>query len=662
MTARTEISPLAQACASAEQTGQSASNVSADNLRTCEQLVHELPAMILSVNGHGLVTGANRRWLESWGYEADEITTLHLRDLLTPESHKHLVDTVYPDFFRSGVCRNVNVTCVMKDGARRNGLVSCLGERGENGRIKHTVVVMQDVTREKATEAALRQSEERFRGSFEAAAHGMALASPDGRLMAVNPTLRTLLGSDEMALRRESLQNLVHDGDKPTLLNNIGRILAGELESAQMELRFPSQNGKTIWGLTSISIVRDASGIVAHFVVQIVDLTARRETEERLKTARKMEAVGQLTGGIAHDFNNILQVIIGNLQLVQDAMDSDASKDYAREALEAAGRGTELTKQLLAFSRRQSLAPEKISINQMIGGMNSIIRRTIGESIQFKADLMEKDAQISADLSQLESALMNLAINCRDAMPTGGCLTIETRSVFLNEAYATRMPDITPGHYVLISVSDTGTGIPADVLENVVEPFFTTKDGAQASGLGLSMTYGFIRQSGGHIDVSSEVGRGTSVKMYLPRVDVDSQSDEAVPSTAWSDSARKTVLVVEDQEDVRKVAAGFLKSFGYRVLEAEDGIIALGILQAQPDIDLLFTDIIMPGGMNGFDLSQAACVLNPALKVIHASGYPQGALPHEQIEQISDTLIMKPYHKDELRQVIEDAFSQAKAA
>ena len=294
--------------------------------------------------------------------------------------------------------------------------------------------------------------------------------------------------------------------------------------------------------------------------------------------------------------------------------------------------------------------------------MNSIIRRTIGESIEFKADLMEKDAQIFADLSQLESAFLNLAINCRDAMPTGGCLTIETRSVYLNEAYATRLPDITPGHYVLISVSDTGTGIPAEDLENVIEPFFTTKDGTQASGLGLSMTYGFIRQSGGHIDVSSEIGKGTSVKMFLPRVDVESLSLDAESETSWADSTRKTILVVEDQEDVRKVAAGFLKSFGYRVLEAEDGIIALGILQAQPDIDLLFTDIIMPGGMNGFDLSQAACALNPALKVIHASGYPHGALPHGQIEQIRDSLIMKPYHKDDLRQVIEDAFEDAKAA
>ena len=662
MTARTEISPLAQACVSATHAGPAALDVSTDELHHCERLVHELPAMIMSVNGQGFVTGANRRWLEIWGYEADEIPSLHLRDLLTPESHKYLVETVYPDFFRSGVCRNVNVTCVLKNGARRNGLVSCLGERGDNGRIKHTIIVMQDVTREKATEAALRQSEERFRGSFEAAAHGMALASPDGRLMAVNPVLISLLGSDEMNLKRESLQNLVDDSDRPTLLNNIGRILAGELESAQMELRFPCRNGRIVWGLTSISIVRDASGIVAHFVVQVVDLTGRRKTEERLKDARKMEAVGQLTGGIAHDFNNLLQVIIGNLQLVQGELVSETSRDCANEALEAAERGVELTKQLLAFSRRQSLAPENISINHMISGMSSIIRRTIGETIEFKAELMEVDAQISADLSQLETALLNLAINCRDAMPNGGCLTIETRSVFLNETYAARHPDVTPGHYVLISVADTGTGIPAEVLENVMEPFFTTKDGAQASGLGLSMAYGFIRQSGGHIDVCSEVDQGTSIKLYLPRVDVDCLTSECAADTPETDRARKTVLVVEDQEDVRKVAVGFLKSFGYRVLEAEDGIIAMGILQAQPDIDLLFTDIVMPGGMNGLDLSQAACALNPALKVIHASGYPQGALPHEQIEQISDSLIMKPYRKDELQQVLEDAFSGAQAA
>ncbi|MEM8687717.1 MAG: PAS domain S-box protein [Pseudomonadota bacterium] len=662
MTARTEISPLVRACVSTAQPEPSASTVSTDALHHCERLVHELPAMIMSVNGHGYITGANRRWLEFWGYDAPELSSLHVRALLTSESHRYLVETVYPDFFRSGVCRNVNVTCVLKNGARRSGLMSCLGEFDEDGRVINTIVMMQDVTREKATEAALRQSEERFRGSFDAAGHGMALASPDGRLMAVNPVLCTLLRNDEMSLKRENLQDLVDPTDRPTLLNNVGRILAGELESAQMELRFPCRDSDVVWGLTSISIVRDTSGIVAHFVVQIVDLTLRRKTEERLKNARKMEAIGQLTGGIAHDFNNLLQVIIGNLQLVQDELGTDASQSCAQEALEAAGRGVELTKQLLAFSRRQSLEPETVQINQMIKAMSSIFQRTVGETIQFRPDLMEVDAAISVDLSQLESALLNLAINCRDAMPNGGCLTVQTRSVYLNDTYAARHQDVTPGHYVLITVEDTGSGIPADMLENVLEPFFTTKDSAQASGLGLSMAYGFIRQSGGHIDVASEVGQGTAIKLYLPRIDVDPLTGTVEADPKAEEPSPKTVLVVEDQEDVRKVAVGFLKSFGYRVLEAEDGIIAMGILQEQPDIDLLFTDIVMPGGMNGLDLSQAACALNPDLKVIHASGYPQSVLPAEQIEQIGDSLLMKPYHKDQLLDALEAVLTDARAA
>ena len=532
MTARTEISPLVHACVSTAQAEPAAQGISPDALHHCERLVHELPAMVMSVNGKGYITGANRRWLELWGYAADELSSLHVSALLAPESYKYLVEAIYPDFFRSGVCRNVNVTCLMKDGSRRNGLMSCLGEFDEAGRIKNTIVMMQDVTREKATEAALRQSEERFRGSFTAAAHGMALASPDGRLMAVNPVLCTLLRSDEAGLKRESLQNLVDPADRPTLLNNIGRILAGELESAQMELRFPCPNADLVWGLTSISIVRDASGIVAHFVVQIVDLTLRRKTEERLKNARKMEAIGQLTGGIAHDFNNLLQVIIGNLQLVQSELVSETSEECAKEALDAAARGVELTKQLLAFSRRQSLEPETVSINRMIKSMSSIIQRTVGETISFTADLMEVDAEISVDLSLLESALLNLTLNCRDAMPNGGSLTVQTRSVYLNETYTSRHQDVVPGHYVLIAIEDTGKGIPPEMLENVLEPFFTTKDGAQASGLGLSMAYGFIRQSGGHIDVSSEVGKGTSIKLYLPRIDVDPQTGTVAPNTA----------------------------------------------------------------------------------------------------------------------------------
>lgn len=305
--------------------------------------------------------------------------------------------------------------------------------------------------------------------------------------------------------------------------------------------------------------------------------------------------------------------MIGNLQIVEN----DIATDKAREsANEAALRGSELTRQLLAFSRRQSLAPEDIFNNHMISGMAGMMKRSVGESIQFESKFMQQDAKVRADLSQLESVLLNLAINSRDAMTKGDCITVETNTTYLDEKFTAEHENLVPGHYATISVSDNGCGIPDSVIDNVFEPFFTTKEEGQGSGLGLSMAYGFIKQSGRHIRILSERGKGTSVKMYLPWIDLADLDEASIEIEGDPGAPRKTVLVVEDQNDVRKVAVQFIKSFGHRALEAEDGIIALGIIQEQEDIDLLFTDIVMPGGMNGFDLSRAACKLNPALKMI----------------------------------------------
>ncbi len=626
-----------------------------------EKLLHSLPVMLMFVDGNGNVTGANQQWCDWTGYEQAELSELHQRDLMKKASHNHLKQDVYPSYFSNGKIQNENIVFVKKDGKQRDVTFSAIGYRDGAGRIERSVVVMTDMTRERAAESALRQSEERFRGSFEAAAHGIVLVSPDGYLVAGNSAFCGLLQTPESELMKHRLQSLVAEEDRPALLNNIGRLLSGEDKSCQAELRYNTMTGRTIWGLTSISVVRDSEDIVSNFVVQIVDLTNRREAEEKLKQAQKMEAVGQLTGGIAHDFNNLLQIVIGNLQLVESSIKQDeTAQRRALEAMDAAKRGSQLTRQLLAFARRQSLAPEIISVNKMIEGMGHIFDRSIGGAVQLKVDLMEGAPQVSADQSQLESSLLNLAINARDAMPNGGRLTIETSPIFLDEEYAAKHNEVQPGHYVLIAVSDTGNGIADSVIDTVFEPFVTTKDVGEGSGLGLSMVYGFIKQSGGHIKIYSEKGHGTSVKMYLPRLGAaDLENPSASPVILADHKAkRRLILVVEDQLEVRNVAVGMMESFGHDVLEAEDGISALGILQTNKDIDVLFTDVVMPGGMNGFDLSQAALQLNPKLKVVHASGYPKGAMIHQEEPRIKDNLIMKPYQREDLKRILDETLGE----
>ena len=386
-----------------------------------------------------------------------------------------------------------------------------------------------------------------------------------------------------------------------------------------------------------------------------------------------MEAIGQLTGGLAHDFNNLLTVIIGNLELLEGKLPDDRSTKRLSEAIDAARKGAGLTRQMLAFARKQELEPRDVKINELVTGIEPLIARTIGEQIELKVDLMAGDPLAVIDPSQLESAILNLAINARDAMPKGGRLTIETQPVYLDQAYAEKHPEVMPGHYVMVAVSDTGTGMSPELLEKVFQPFFTTKEQGKGSGLGLSMVYGFIKQSGGHINVYSEVGHGTAVKMYLPR---KFAAGEVIPRSARRGAemvqpaqprgrrapspnpklAQPKILVVEDQEAVRAVACGFLQDFGYDVVEAEDGLQALAKLQENPDIDLMFSDVVMPGGLNGFDLAQAARGIRPDLKIVHTSGYPKGAMVHQDEPRFREGfIIMKPYRREDLQKIIRDA-------
>jgi PAS domain S-box-containing protein len=409
------------------------------------------------------------------------------------------------------------------------------------------------------------------------------------------------------------------------------------------------------------SAIRAPDGTPKYVVSVIEDVTERRNVEAQLRQAQKMEAIGNLTGGVAHDFNNLLTVIIGNLDLVlEETVDQPQTSQKVDAILAAALRGAELTKQMLAFSRRQPLRPKCVDLSALTHRVTKMLSRTLGERIRIDLRASPDACPVMVDEAQLEAGLVNIAINARDAMPDGGILMIETAKVQLCEHDVANRPGLTPGEHVVLTITDTGIGMCADVLGHVFEPFFTTKDTGKGTGLGLSMVYGFVKQSGGYIGVTSSPGSGTKFVLCFPAA--TAPATEAALSGEQSNAnlpSNKVVLAVDDQPDVRATAVGYLKSLGYRVLEADSGKAALDMIAKGARIDLLFTDIVMPDGMNGVELAQLACARLPNLKVLYTSGYPGTELVDGMEMRVDGTFLAKPYRKRELSAAVSEILSAA---
>ena len=388
------------------------------------------------------------------------------------------------------------------------------------------------------------------------------------------------------------------------------------------------------------------------------EVAERAKAVEDLRQAQKMEAIGQLTGGVAHDFNNLLTVIIGGLETIRrqlESMPDGADKAKMRRARDMAQQGAQraatLTARLLAFSRRQPLDPKPIDPNRLVAGIADLLQRTLGEAVALETVSAAGLWKAQADPSELENALLNLAVNARDAMPTGGKLTIETGNASLDEAYVESLAEPVPaGQYVLIAVSDTGSGMDAETLNRIFEPFFTTKEAGKGTGLGLSQVYGFVRQSNGHIRVYSEVGEGTTVKIYLPRYLGEEQAVAAGPKQVAGevDGGEETILLVEDHDDLRAYSSGVLRELGYKVLEAVNGRAALDLLQSHDRVDLLFTDVVLPDGMHGRMLAEEARRRRPGIKVLYTTGYTRNAIVHNGRLDAGVNLLSKPFTYDSL--------------
>jgi len=479
----------------------------------------------------------------------------------------------------------------------------------------------------------------------------------DDRLTVVTPVMQggTFIGAVYLQVVTEPKERRLARFGIVALLMTMVAVVVGVLGIAHSTLT-----------RANIDLERQSLALAEANSTLLKQIDEREKAEAALRQAQKMEAIGHLTGGVAHDFNNLLQIILSSLSMLRRrasrwSLSEETLRDFQTmvdSATEGANRAAGLTRQLLAFARRQPLEPTKIDVNKLVAGMSELLRRTLGESIAVETVQAGGLWPTFADANQLESALVNLAVNARDAMAEGGKLTIETANAFLDESYVRSMEDVLAGQYVLIAVSDTGSGMTKAVLANAFEPFFTTKDIGQGTGLGLSQVYGFVKQSGGHIKIYSELGEGTTVKLYLPRlVSPDAVDDgEAVERTLPKAAHSEIILVVEDEEAVRAFTVEMLRELGYGVLEAANGQAALRLIEANPSIQLLFTDVGLPGGINGRQLADQAVQNRPDLKVLFTSGYTRNAIVHGGRLDAGVALIGKPFTyaalAEKIRQVL----------
>ncbi len=545
---------------------------------------------------------------------------------------------------------------VRPDGEVRH--VRAIGERvaDAQGRTIRSHVSIQDITDLRRAEAALRENEARFRAIFENTSDIIAVISPDGTMLMQSPSVTELLGYLPEERVGESATKYVHAEDLDKVADAVERLMKkpNELVSLRLRLRHKDRSWRIFDTLGRNAI--EVPGI-GGLVFTSRDVTAQVELEEHLRQAQKMEAVGQLTGGVAHDFNNILGIVLGNLEIAKDrlAPGSGLSR-YLESAIQATQRGATLTQRLLAFSRKQPLRPESVHVDRLTRSMSDMLRRSLGETIEIE---IAGDAGLwpcRVDPGQLENVLLNLAINARDAMPEGGRLTIESTNMHLGDDYTAAQEELEPGQYVRVAVTDTGVGMSADVIERVFDPFFTTKEVGRGSGLGLSMVYGFAKQSGGHVSIDSEEGRGTTIELYLPRHYGNEGATEEEETTELTSAARgEVVLVVEDDADLRRLIVAILRSFGFSVLEAATAAAALDVFDKAPSIDLVLSDVVLPGGLSGRQLAEELKRRNPKLPVLFTSGYAESAIHNQGHLDPGVLLLQKPFRKADVGRAVHKA-------
>lgn len=624
----------------------------------------------------------NRGARENLGFTMDELQTRTPWDIKPEMSRETFLEAVNP--LVTGEKPNLIFETVheRKDGSRYNVAVHLQLISSDGDDIFYAAI--QDVTEQKKTEAALKDVSARLDAILDNT--NMAIFMMDEKQLCVfmNKAAETLTGYTFEEAEGRQLHDVVHhthpDGRQFLIEDcSIDRAFP-ENHQLKGEEVFVHKNGSFYPIGYTASPMKDGQGRTVGTVVEARDLTdelkarnaeiafnealkskvaeamtERDKLEAQLVQAQKMEAVGQLTGGVAHDFNNLLQVIAGNLQLLlKDLPENDPKQTRVHNALAGVNRGAKLTAQLLAFGRQQSLEPKPSNVGRLVRSMDDMLRRTLGEAIEIETVISGGLWNCFADPAQVENVILNLAINARDAMDHQGKLTIEAGNAALDEIYANDHPDVTVGQYVMLAVSDTGSGIPVAIIEKVFDPFFTTKAIGEGTGLGLSMVYGFVKQTGGHIKIYSEDGQGTTVRIYLPRSREDEKIEQMPSSRLTEVGQGEVILIVEDDTAVRETAVDVLRDLGYSVLMADNADSAMAIVNSGVKIDLLFTDVVMPGTLRSPELARKAKDRLPGLGVLFTSGYTQNSIVHAGRLDEGVELLSKPYTRERLAQKIRE--------
>jgi PAS domain S-box-containing protein len=599
---------------------------------------------IYSMDPDGIVTSWNTGAQRAKGYSASEIIGQNFSLFFTPEDKAAGKPAQALATARADKRFEEEGWRVRKDGTRFWASVVIDAILDPSGDLVGFAKITRDMTGRASQQDALRQSERRFRLLMDNVVHyAIFTLDTEGYVTSWNPGAERAKGYARDEILGQSFSLFYTPADRAA-----GKP-AQDLAAALADRRFESESwrvrkdGTRFWASVVIEPMWDDDHQFVGFANITRDITDRLsldEAREQLHQSRKMEAVGQLTGGVAHDFNNLITVVAGSLDLILKLNDDDRIERLIHIAQRASERGAKLTNQLLAFSRRQVLRPQISDVNALILVFEDLLRNAGGESTRFRLNLGSELWLGDIDQAQFQSALLNLVVNARDAMPKGGTLTITTRNVHIDHLAAGKLTDITPGPYIAITVEDTGEGMTPEVRARAIEPFYSTKDVERGTGLGLSQVYGFVRQSNGQLTIRSEPGRGTSVIIYLPR-SIRAEAEDLMVAPSAIASGRGTVLVVEDDPDVLEIALEAVQSFGFEVLAAENAAAALAILRREQTVDVLFTDIVMPPGMNGVELAYDACRLRPALRVLLASGYPREAFRDNRQDGMA--FIAKPY-------------------
>ncbi len=618
---------------------------------------------IVTMTFEGIVTGWNPACERLFQLSAQEAIGRSV-DIIVPADRRLEVRDALGKVRRGEKADSFHTVLLDKDGRAIDVSLSVSPVKSPAGDIVGACTIARDITARKKVQQALLESEQLARGIIDTALDAFVQMDDTGNVSDWNPQAETLFGwSRDEAIGRPLGDLIVPERHRALYERGLAGFLSSG-ESAILGRRFEIEahrrDGREIKVELSVTALRRGSGYLFNGFMR--DLTEKIAAEAQFRQSQKMEAVGQLTGGIAHDFNNMLTVITGTIEILAGAVaDRPKLAAIAKMIDDAAERGANLTRHLLAFARQQPLQPQETDINSLIVEAARLLRPTLGEHVEIES-MLEADAWPAlVDQNQLTAALLNLALNARDAMPEGGKLTLETGNVQPDENDTSVHGEVPAGSYVMIAVSDTGGGIPEGIRDRVFEPFFTTKAPGKGTGLGLSMVYGFVKQSGGHIKIYSEENHGTTVRIYLPRaIGFVRQPADILPAPIGGGHER--ILVVEDDALVRAYVVAQLRSLGYGTLTAMNAAEALAIIDSAAEIDLLFTDVIMPGAMNGRQLADAAMRRRPSLKVLFTSGYAENAIVHHGRLDPGVLLLAKPYRKADLARMVRKAFDMPRVA